>query len=267
LNMISILLIACFTHAVRYRCSRLLHDDVIDDSDSRRGLKALNTLLGNKVAILAGDFLLARASVSLASLHDHRVIALMSQILEDLVSGEILQMTSGHDEATSVETYMTKTFYKTASLIANSCKSVALLARCSDEAAEAAWGYGKNLGIAFQLVDDVLDFTSSQEELGKPVGSDVRSGLATYPVLAASEEHPELLAMIRRRFRGPEDIDRALELVKNSQGIDKAIGLAAYHAEEAVRALEHLPPALGPDADASRAALEAITRKVTLERL
>ena len=138
---------------------------------------------------------------------------------------------------------------------------------CSDEAAEAAWGYGKNLGIAFQLVDDVLDFTSSQEELGKPVGSDVRSGLATYPVLAASEEHPELLSMIRRRFRGPEDIDRALELVKNSQGIDKAIGLAAYHAEEAVRALEHLPPALGPDADASRAALEAITRKVTLERL
>jgi len=95
----------------------------------------------------------------------------------------------------------------------------------------------------------------------------VRSGLATYPVLAASEEHPELLPMIRRRFRGPEDIDRALELVKNSHGIEKAIDLAAYHADEAVRALERLPPALGPDADASRAALEAITRKVTLERL
>ena len=147
----------------------LLHDDVIDDSDSRRGLKALNTLLGNKVAILAGDFLLARASVSLASLHDHRVIALMSQILEDLVAGEILQMSSVHDEATSIETYMTKTFYKTASLIANSCKSVSLLAGCSDEEAAAAWAYGKNLGIAFQLIDDVLDFTSSQRSWASPL--------------------------------------------------------------------------------------------------
>lgn len=246
---------------------RLLHDDVIDDSDSRRGLKALNTLLGNKVAILAGDFLLARASVSLASLHDHRVIALMSQILEDLVSGEILQMASGREETTSVDTYMTKTFYKTASLIANSCKSVALLARCTDNEASVAWGYGKNLGIAFQLVDDVLDFTSSQEELGKPVGSDVRSGLATYPVLAASEEHPELLPMIRRRFRGSNDVERALDLVKNSRGIPKAIELAEFHADEAVKALQQLPPSQGPDADASRAALEAITRKVTLERL
>ena len=245
----------------------LLHDDVIDDSDSRRGLKALNTLLGNKVAILAGDFLLARASVSLASLHDHRVIALMAQILEDLVAGEILQMSSVHDEATSIETYMTKTFYKTASLIANSCKSVSLLAGCSDEEAAAAWAYGKNLGIAFQLIDDVLDFTSSQEELGKPVGSDVRSGLATYPVLAASEEHPELVPMIRRRFRGPEDIDRALELIKNSSGISKATKLAEHHAQEAVRALERLPPSQGPDADASRAALEAITSKVTIDRL
>lgn len=244
----------------------LLHDDVIDDSDSRRGLKALNTLLGNKVAILAGDFLLARASVSLASLRDHRVIALMSQILEDLVAGEILQMSSGHDEATSIETYMTKTFYKTASLIANSCKSVSLLAGCSDEEAAAAWAYGKNLGIAFQLIDDVLDFTSSQEQLGKPVGSDVRSGLATYPVLAASEEHPELVPMIRRRFRGPDDIDRALEMIKNSSGISKATKLAEHHAHEAVRALERLPPSLGPDADAGRMALEAVAAKV-IDRL
>ena len=245
----------------------LLHDDVIDDSDSRRGLKALNTLLGNKVAILAGDFLLARASVSLASLHDHRVIALMSQILEDLVSGEILQMTGVQDETSSMDTYMTKTFYKTASLIANSCKSVAVLAGCSDEEATAAWGYGKHLGLAFQLVDDVLDFTSSQEELGKPVGNDVRSGLATYPVLAASEEFPELVPMIRRRFSGPDDIDRALELIQRSSGIIKATKLAEHHAQEAVRALERLPPALGPDAEASRAALEAMTSRVTVDRL
>jgi geranyl diphosphate synthase len=245
----------------------LLHDDVIDDSDSRRGLKALNTLLGNKVAILAGDFLLARASVSLASLHDHRVIALMSQILEDLVSGEILQMTSAHGEASSMDHYMKKTFYKTASLIANSCKSVAVLAGCDDEQAEAAWGYGKHLGLAFQLVDDVLDFTSSQEELGKPVGNDVRSGLATAPVLFAAQDFPELLPMIQRRFREPGDVSRALELVQSSKGIINATNLADHHAKQAVLALDGLPPSLGPDAEASRSALEAMTSRVTVERL
>ena len=240
----------------------LLHDDVIDNSDSRRGLKALNSIFGNKVAILAGDFLLARASVSLAALHNSEVIALMSQILEHLVSGEILQMNSSEDDMLSMEHYMKKTFYKTASLLANSCKSVAVLAGCSDDEAMAAWRYGKHLGLAFQLVDDVLDFTSSQEELGKPVGNDVRSGLATAPVLFAAEEYPELIPMIRRRFRTPGDIDAAIPLIVCSHGIQKATSLAELHASEAANALGDLPPSLGTEADDSRNALECMTRKV-----
>ena len=241
----------------------LLHDDVIDNSDSRRGLKALNSIFGNKVAILAGDFLLARASVSLAALHNSEVIALMSQILEHLVSGEILQMNSSEDDMLSMEHYMKKTFYKTASLIANSCKSVAVLAGCSHDEAMAAWRYGKHLGLAFQLVDDVLDFTSSQEELGKPVGNDVRSGLATAPVLFAAEEYPELIPMIRRRFRTLGDIDAAIPLILRSNGIQKATSLAEFHASEAAKALQDLPPSLGTEADDSRSALEIMTRKVT----
>lgn len=240
----------------------LLHDDVIDNSDSRRGLKALNAIFGNKVAILAGDFLLARASVSLAALQNSEVIALMSQVLEHLVSGEILQMNTSDDQILSMEHYMKKTFYKTASLIANSCKSVAVLAGCSPDESMAAWRYGKHLGLAFQLVDDVLDFTSSQEELGKPVGNDMRSGLATAPVLFAAEQHPHLIPLVRRRFRGEGDIDQALEIILNSNGIQKAKDLAQYHASEAARALEDLPPSLGEDADASRAALQVMTKKV-----
>lgn len=240
----------------------LLHDDVIDNSDSRRGLKALNAIFGNKVAILAGDFLLARASVSLAALQNSEVIALMSQVLEHLVSGEILQMNTSDDQILSMEHYMKKTFYKTASLIANSCKSVAVLAGCSPDESMAAWRYGKHLGLAFQLVDDVLDFTSSQEELGKPVGNDMRSGLATAPVLFAAEQHPHLIPLVRRRFKGEGDIDQALELILNSDGIQKAKDLAQFHASEAARALQDLPPSLGEDADASRAALQVMTRKV-----
>jgi len=240
----------------------LLHDDVIDNSDSRRGLKALNALFGNKVAILAGDFLLARASVSLAALHNTEVIALMSQILEHLVSGEILQMNSSDDDMLSMDHYMKKTFYKTASLIANSCKSVAVLAGCTKEESMAAWCYGQHLGLAFQLVDDVLDFTSSQEELGKPVGNDMRSGLATAPVLFAAEQHAELIPLIRRRFKEPGDIENALRLINESDGIDRAKKLAEFHASEAEKSLRNLPPCLGEDAATSRAALEIMTRKV-----
>jgi geranyl diphosphate synthase len=246
----------------------LLHDDVIDNADKRRGLKALNSLFGNKVAILAGDFLLARASVSLAALRNSEVIALMSQVLEHLVAGEILQMTAGPEDAGSMDHYMRKTYYKTASLVANSCKSVAVLAGCSPEEATAAWDYGRHLGLAFQLIDDVLDYTGTTAELGKPAGNDLRSGLATAPVLFAAEEHPELHSLIKRRFREHGDVELALNLVRNSSGVNRAKQLAEEHAREAVAALERLPQVDGTCEAAveSRNALIEITHKVINRR-
>lgn len=242
----------------------LLHDDVIDNSDSRRGLKAINILFGNKVAILAGDFLLARASVSLASLQNSEVIALMSQVLEHLVNGEILQMNTSADNILSMDHYMKKSFYKTASLIANSCKSVAVLAGCQPQESMAAWNYGRHLGLSFQLVDDILDFTSSQEELGKPVGSDMRSGLATAPVLFAAEQQTELIPLIKRGFNQQGDIQNALDMIYKTDGLDRAKEFAHFHAQEAAKSLQQLPPALGEEAEVSRAALEEMTRKVVL---
>lgn len=246
----------------------LLHDDVIDNADKRRGLKALNSLFGNKVAILAGDFLLARASVSLASLRNSEVIALMSQVLEHLVAGEILQMTAGPDDAGSMDHYMRKTYFKTASLVANSCKSVAVLAGCSPEHATAAWDYGRHLGLAFQLIDDVLDYTGTTAELGKPAGNDLRSGLATAPVLFAAEEHPELLPLIKRRFRQEGDVETALNLVTNSAGIRRSKELAEEHSREAVLALERLPHVVVgcESAVESRNALVEITHKIINRR-
>lgn len=133
----------------------LLHDDVIDDADARRGKPALNHVMGNKVAILAGDFLLARASMTLASLQNTAVVSLMSQILEDLVSGEVLQATAAKARLASMDLYTQKTYLKTASLIANACKATAVLSEANAEICEASFQFGRNVGLAFQVRIDV----------------------------------------------------------------------------------------------------------------
>jgi geranylgeranyl pyrophosphate synthase len=128
----------------------LLHDDVLDDATTRRGKCALNQVLGNKVAILAGDFMLARASMTLASLQDADVVTLMSQVLEDLVSGELLQATAAPQSLTSMEYCLRKTYLKTASLMAHACEAVAVLSHAQPSVRQSAHDLGKNLGLAFQ---------------------------------------------------------------------------------------------------------------------
>ena len=223
----------------------LLHDDVIDGSATRRGLKALNLEVGNKLAILAGDFLLARASVTLASLRDVEVIELLSRVLEHLVTGEVMQMTARAEDLVSFEHYTRKTYLKTASLIANSSKAVAILGGHASHGASAgaAYAYGKHLGLAFQFQDDVLDFVGSGSILGKPTLGDLREGIATAPVLFAAEEFPGLKDLIGRRFKSEGDVERAAAWVKQSQGIEKTKRLARRHAAEAVAAIDALPPA------------------------
>ena len=207
----------------------LLHDDVIDDAETRRGILSLNSFLGNKTAILAGDFLLARASVSLASLRNTEVVELMSQVLENLVSGEIMQMTATKDQLSDQAFYLEKTYCKTASLMANSAKSIAVLAGQPAAVCDAAESYGRHLGIAFQIVDDILDLTASSTLLGKPALNDIKSGLSTLPVLLAAEEHPELKSLILRKFKGNGDQAEAVRLVSKSQGIARAREMAKHH--------------------------------------
>nr|BAF98298.1 geranyl-diphosphate synthase [Hevea brasiliensis] len=152
----------------------LLHDDVLDDADTRRGIGSLNFVMGNKVAVLAGDFLLSRACVALASLKNTEVVSLLATVVEHLVTGETMQMTSTSEQRCSMDHYMQKTYYKTASLISDSCKAIALLAGQTTEVAMLAFEYGKSLGLAFQLIDDVLDFTGTSASLGKGSLSDIR---------------------------------------------------------------------------------------------
>ncbi|CAO2826453.1 unnamed protein product [Amaranthus hypochondriacus] len=240
----------------------LLHDDVLDDADTRRGVSSLNSVMGNKLAVLAGDFLLSRACVALASLKNTEVVSLLATVVEHLVTGETMQMTTTSEQRLNMEYYMEKTYYKTASLISNSCKAIALLAGQTAEVATLAFEYGKNLGLAYQLIDDVLDFTGTSASLGKGSLSDIRHGIVTAPLLFAIEEFPQLSEVVQRGFDNPADIDLALDYLGRSQGIQRAKDLALKHANIAAEAIDSLPGNDDEDVRRSRRALVELTQIV-----
>ncbi|GMH19646.1 hypothetical protein Nepgr_021487 [Nepenthes gracilis] len=240
----------------------LLHDDVLDDAETRRGVGSLNFLMGNKLAVLAGDFLLSRACVALASLKNTEVVSLLAKVVEHLVTGETMQMTTSSEKRCSMEYYMQKTFYKTASLISNSCKAIALLAGQTAEVATLAYDYGKNLGLAYQLIDDVLDFTGTSASLGKGSLSDISHGIVTAPILFAMEEFPQLVEVVERGLDDPTNVDLALEYLGRSRGIQRAKELAAKHANLASEAIDSLPESDDNDVRKSRRALSDLTQRV-----
>ncbi|KAF2881538.1 hypothetical protein ILUMI_24641 [Ignelater luminosus] len=184
---------------------------------------------------MAGDFILAVASMMIAKLRNDNVTLVLSQVVTDLVQGEFMQLGSKETENERFAHYLTKTYRKTASLIANSLKSVTMLAGGDDQLSELTFQYGRNLGLAFQLVDDLLDFVSSSAAMGKPTAADLKLGLATAPVLFACEKYPELNPMIMRRFQEPGDVEKAFELVHKSRGLEQTQFLARQHCQEAVR--------------------------------
>lgn len=219
----------------------LVHDDVVDESEVRRGIPTVHSSFGNRVAVLAGDFLFAQSSWYLANLDNLAVVKLLSQVIMDLAEGEIQQGLNRFDTSLSIEAYLEKSYYKTASLLANSSKAAGVLSEVSAELTEDLYYYGRNLGLAFQIVDDILDFTSSEDVLGKPAGSDLKSGNLTAPVLFALEETPYLEVLIEREFSQEGDLEQALTLVAESRGIQRSRELAATHARQAVEHILKLP--------------------------
>ncbi|KFX88211.1 hypothetical protein O988_09115 [Pseudogymnoascus sp. VKM F-3808] len=232
----------------------LLHDDVIDHSDSRRGSPSANLEFGNKMAVLAGDFLLGRASIALARLRDAEVVELLATVIANLVEGEFMQLkNTSRDEKNPQWTeealtyYLQKTYLKTASLISKSCRAAALLGGSDNVTVEAAYSYGKNLGLAFQLVDDMLDYTITEKELGKPAGADLELGLATAPLLFAWKNNPELGALVGRKFAEEGDVARARYIVSQSEGIEQTRALARDYADQALAAIEPFPESEAKD--------------------
>ena len=241
----------------------LIHDDVLDEADTRRGGEAVHKLYSNKVAVLAGDYLLARASVLLARLENTAVVQIMATALESLVAGEIMQLKSTPDELLKMESYLRKSYYKTASLICYACRSTALLGghAYGSTVATACEEFGFHLGLAFQIQDDILDFTAAASILGKPALADMSLGLSTAPILYAAQEFPHLQPLVQRRFKKKGDKQTALEaLYKSKTAMDKAKRLAQYHAQKAVDALLRLPQSEARDA-LLRLTYVVITRK------
>ncbi|MFM1900103.1 MAG: hypothetical protein RLZZ216_679 [Cyanobacteriota bacterium] len=219
----------------------LVHDDVVDEASTRRGVATVHSRFNHRVAVLAGDFLFAQASWHLANLDDLEVVKLLSRVIMDLADGEVKQGLFRYDTGQTFATYLEKSYCKTASLIANSAKAAGVLSNESSEHLDSLYHYGRQLGLAFQVVDDILDFTGSDQQLGKPAASDLASGYLTAPALYALEEQPKLAGLIEREFSGDGDLAQALELVRASRAIPRSRELAETFAREAREALAWLP--------------------------
>jgi all-trans-nonaprenyl-diphosphate synthase len=194
------------------------------------------------VAVLAGDFLFAQASWHLANLDDLEVVKLLSRVIMDLADGEVRQGLYRYDTGQSFETYLEKSYCKTASLIANSARAAGVLSELPPVQLDSLYRFGRQLGLAFQVVDDILDFTSSDQQLGKPAASDLASGYLTAPALYALEERPGLARLIEREFSQEGDLELALEMVRGCEAIARSRALAEGFAREAYAAIDWLPP-------------------------
>lgn len=238
----------------------LIHDDVLDESGMRRGKETIHQIYGTRVAVLAGDFMFAQSSWYLANLENLEVIKLISQVIKDFASGEIKQASSLFDCDATLDDYLLKSYYKTASLISASTKAAAIFSGVSESVCGQMYDYGKNLGLSFQVVDDILDFTQSSEQLGKPAGSDLEKGNLTAPVIFALEEEPKLKDIIDSEFGEVGSLDEAISLVFRCGGIDRARDLAKEKGDLAIKNLQCLPE------DKFRTSLEGMV-KYNLERI
>jgi heptaprenyl diphosphate synthase len=221
----------------------LVHDDLLDQAPLRRGLPTLNAKWGNKIALLVGDFFFAKVAATLAELDDSRLISLIAETIGSVCEGETWELLTARHADVSVEDYMRRIELKTATLLATSCQGGALLGRRPDHEVAAFRQFGHYIGLVFQVVDDILDVTADETKLGKAVGTDLRQGLATLPVLYALNDgiNPApIVAVLENKTDREEDILEALDLVRRSTAIERAYAYANDLNKQAREALAGL---------------------------
>jgi geranylgeranyl pyrophosphate synthase len=222
----------------------LVHDDLLDGSFLRRGNPTLNASLNAEVVVLVGDYLFARAADLAAATSSVPIVSLFAQTLMIICNGELRHALTKREWRSTKEEYFQSIYSKTASLFAASTEAAGVLSGAPASAVEALRAYGYNLGMAFQILDDILDFTGDEEELGKPIGSDLRQGTVTLPLLIFLETHPEvdILSSIFDELEGREEKIQALvDLVRNSAAIASARDEAERFTAESKRAIQNLP--------------------------
>ncbi len=221
----------------------LVHDDAIDKSTIRRGKPTVNEVWGEDKAILLGDYLFAKAGEFAADTQNLRVIKLFAQTLETISAGEINQAFNAFNLEQTRQHYLDRISNKTASLFSLATESGAILSQAPEKSVKALKEYGHNLGIAFQIIDDILDFISTAEEMGKPIGSDLAQGTLTLPAMFILERYPEDNP-VKRVFQNrdkQENIKPALELVRNSSIVQECVQIASDYCSKARQNLKLLP--------------------------
>ncbi|MEW6399424.1 MAG: polyprenyl synthetase family protein [Bacillota bacterium] len=222
----------------------LVHDDVIDGSPQRRGWPTVNVSWNERVAVLLGDYLFSRALTLGSRYGGQQVVDLLAGAVEEMCKGEMDQEAHRFDPDQTEEQYLARIGRKTARFIADCCRTGALLAGAPAPSVEALGDYGYSLGLAFQIMDDVLDFTGSRAEMGKPPGSDLGEGVLTLPVILAlhGDRAPWIREVISRRQLGEEELHRLRNILQEDGYLERARDLARSLKEEALQALSCLPP-------------------------
>lgn len=222
----------------------LLHDDVVDESELRRGRETANNLFGNAASVLVGDFLYTRAFQMMVSVGNMRIMQVLADATNIIAEGEVLQLMNCHDADVDEERYLQVIRYKTAKLFQAAARLGAILGGATPEVEEGLAAYGMHLGTAFQLVDDVLDYSADEAETGKHLGDDLAEGKPTLPLIYVMQNgSPEQAACVRRAIEegGRDDFPAVLEAIRATGALEHTLKQAKLESEVAVRALQALP--------------------------
>lgn len=224
----------------------LLHDDVVDESNERRGKKTANLIFGNQASVLVGDFLFSKAFQMMVKSNSIEILGILSNASAVIAQGEVLQLATTNDINTKLPAYLDVIESKTAALFEASCEVGAVISNRPEQDVISLKEYGMKIGTAFQIIDDALDYSAHQQTLGKEIGDDFREGKMTAPVIFAienanAEEMQFWKQTLGYKKQNKGDFERALTLIKNHNALNKSIDLAAQYVKEAQNALSTLP--------------------------
>lgn len=236
----------------------LIHDDTVDDADLRRGRTSVSGRWGKQVAVLLGDYLFAASAALVCDTGNLRVVRRFAETIMELASGEIMEYFNTFNPRQEMDRYYDRIYRKTASLFCTAAETGAVLSGAAEAQIQALHAYGYNIGMAFQIMDDLLDLQSTEAELGKPVGNDLLQGVLTLPTILLLERYP-VNNPIPELFREPEKdgkLQQALDMINNSTIVADCFAIIREYCDKARRSLETLPPC------ASRDSLETLAEYV-----
>ena len=224
----------------------LLHDDVVDDSNMRRGNQSANSIFGNEAAVLVGDFLFSRSFQLMVQTGSMDVLRVLSTASAIIAEGEVMQLAAQHNLETTLNTYLKVIQSKTAALFAAACQVGGILADQDDQICECLHDYGLNMGIAFQIADDVLDYQADENTLGKDLGDDLREGKVTLPIIyalqcATDEDRAFWYDLFINKNFTDESFDKAREICKRHNAFEKSLATAYDYRDRALDNLKMLP--------------------------